>query len=363
MKLRRKLSLMVVGIILAVIMIACGSESTSNEEGNGEANNNSQTDDEVITLKIADYNPPTGFWHKNVVEPFTEEVTERTNGRVEFDVYPGGQLGDSSESLDLVRKGTADLSVIVTSFFESNMPLSSVVSVPGVVESHGTTTLALNDILFEEDSLLMENDYLNNDIYPMIVMTLPENNIFVKGDPVRKPEDLKGLDMRSSSSANAQAFEDLGAVSVNIPTTEAYHSIDTGVVDGTAVPFTAVESFRLDEVVDTGSNVSFGSIIGTLVMGSEVWESLPEDIQDIFNEVREELTPIINQAYVDETARILEEFKAENEYVELTEEEQEEWASYWEEFQDLWVESSKANRDLPYDDLINQLKEKSEEYE
>lgn len=344
-------------IILVFIMAACSSESN----GKGDDSKKPDSEQGIITLKLADYNPTTGFWHKNIVEPFIEMVTERTNNRVQFDTYPGGQLGGSAESLDLVRKGTVDMSVLVTSFFESNMPLSTVMGVPGVVDSHDTATKALNEILFEGNSELLEIDYLSNDIIPMLIFVLPENNLFTKGTPIRTPEDLKGLKMRSSSTAITKVYEDLGSISINLPTTEAYHSLDTGVVEGVAMPFTAIESFGLNEVVDSGSNISFGSNVGTLVMKNEVWEKLPEDIRDIIIEVREELIPIVNQAYIDETARILNEFKKENEFIELTAEEQKEWNNYWEEFLQTWVEESKASKDLPYDDLIKQIKEKSKE--
>ena len=51
---------------------------------------------------------------KNVVEPFTNAVKERTNGEITFKIYSGGSLAGAKETLASVESGTVDAGFVVS---------------------------------------------------------------------------------------------------------------------------------------------------------------------------------------------------------------------------------------------------------
>ena len=66
---------------------------------------------ETVTLKVATYFAGTSPIYTAVTEPWMKRVTELTDGNVQFDYYPGEQLGKAADLLNLTRDRVTDISV------------------------------------------------------------------------------------------------------------------------------------------------------------------------------------------------------------------------------------------------------------
>src|SRR5690625_7690768 len=86
------------GLIGAVslMLAACGN---GGEEGgeNGESNSG-EGSGETVTLQLGHALSP-GTPASDQIDQVAENVSEKTEGRVEFDVYPDSQLGSETEML------------------------------------------------------------------------------------------------------------------------------------------------------------------------------------------------------------------------------------------------------------------------
>ena len=85
-------------------------------------------------------------------------------------------------------------------------------------------------------------------------------------------------------------MESLGGAPVGMSQPETYEALSKGVVDATLCPIETLKGWKQGEVI---SFVTDSTCIGYttamfVVMNNKKWESLPADIQQIFNEVNKE---------------------------------------------------------------------------
>ena len=95
---------------------------------------------------------------------------------------------------------------------------------------------------------------------------------------VRTPEDLRGLKMRVAGTISAEAMEALGATPVQIPMTQVYNGLQTGLIDGVISGASVMSDFKLEEVVGsvtTGPNL--GRLTFYTVMNKSVYDGLSDD--------------------------------------------------------------------------------------
>lgn len=210
-------------------------------------------------------------------------VLARTGGQVEIQVTSYAELGISGlDTVRLVGDGTLGMSEIFQGFVAGEVPLSEAFSFWGLYPDNETEFIVQQAILPDMDKVfgeatnggkvLFHNWYAGNDIY-----------VFSK-KPLRTLEDFKGLKIRSIGSTMEDAFKGLGAEPQFITPADVYTALDRGVVDGAASGSTFAFSLKWFEVADyiVGPYRSFP--VDFVLINKDVWEDLPEDIQQILIE-------------------------------------------------------------------------------
>ncbi|MCD7817867.1 MAG: hypothetical protein LUH07_02295, partial [Lachnospiraceae bacterium] len=81
-----------------------------------------------------------------VIKNFCETVTEETNGQIQFECYWGGTMCKSSEELDIVGSGAADMCAIVKLTYAARLPLVQFPS--GTCEGYEGTIGFASEIMF-----------------------------------------------------------------------------------------------------------------------------------------------------------------------------------------------------------------------
>src|SRR5437588_8741592 len=66
---------------------------------------------------------------------------------------------------------------------------------------------------------------------------------------IRKPDDIKGLKIRSAGPTFASMWQQAGASIVSVPSNEVYNALQTGVADATDTSTGSFVSFRIYEQV------------------------------------------------------------------------------------------------------------------
>jgi len=86
-----------------------------------------------------------------------------------------------------------------------------------------------------------------------------------------------------SSRASGEVVTRIGMAPIALPVTDTYEALQRATVDGVALGWTAVESFKLDEVTFYHANASFGTSSGMLFINKKRYEALPEAARKVID--------------------------------------------------------------------------------
>jgi len=127
-----------------------------------------------------------------------------------------------------------------------------------------------------------------NDVKVLVIHAHGPGILAAKRD-VNTLEDMKGMKIRTTGLA-AKMAKYLGAAPVAMPQNAAYEALQKGVVEGTFCPIEVLKGWKQAEVIDyVIETKALGYTTAMfVVMNKQKYESLPADIQRIFDEVGEE---------------------------------------------------------------------------
>ncbi|WP_077215167.1 TRAP transporter substrate-binding protein DctP [Bacillus dakarensis] len=354
MKLFKTINIII--ITLTIALAGCGNNSSqeTTEQASGSA-------DEQITLKLASFFADTTTTYTDFVKPWIERVTERTNGKVQIEYYPSEQLGKAGDLLGLTADNVADISMLPTIYYPSEMPINNALqNMPGVAESGYQSTLGFWDLI-QENPEILEKEFLANGVRPLGVLNSPPYEIWTMDREIRVPSDLKGLKIKTAGGMSSEFFEFVGAVPVTVPYPEMYEAVERGVVDALSIDGKPLISTGVKDLLTHGVLPHYGTSLQALIINEKVWQGLPDDVKEVMIQAGQEVTEEIGKVENEVAKTFIEEFRANKTIVELTPEEEQEWKSTAEEFQKKWIAENETE-DFKISEYLEQYKKSLEKF-
>ena len=222
---------------------------------------------------------------------FADQVNEKLAGKVRVEVFPNSQLYNDNKVMEAMRLASGNTGLMAAPSMSKFVKFSKklqVFDIPFLFND-------INDVHKLVDSPIVEGMVAPLEKKGIKALGFWDNGMKVfsiKGDKPLKvsPDDFKGKKFRIQSSEVHEAMiQALGGTPQKLPFKEVYTALGQGVVDGQENAWSNVYSKKFFEVQDyiTVSNHSYLGYL--LVVSSEFWNSLPDDI-------RKELSVIIKDA-------------------------------------------------------------------
>jgi len=273
----------------------------------------------AIQLSYADLFPPTHI-QAIMSDTWAKEVEKRTNGKVKITMFHGGVLLKGPQIYDGVTKGIADMGMSVLGYSRGRFPAMEAIDLPMGYPSGKVATAVINAFykLYKPKGLSDTK---------VLYLHAHGPGLLHSKKLVNKLEDLKGLKIRAYGF-NAKVVSALGAVPVAMPQNQVYEALQKGVADATFSPMEVLKGFKQAEVIKyTILCDKIGYTAGFfVVMNLKKWNSLPKDVQKVFEEVSEEWIAKRGEAWdsSDEEGRKFT-LSRGNELIPLSEEENLRW--------------------------------------
>ena len=237
---------------------------------------------EPVTLVYAEVNPLEGTIVGSIAKFFKEKVEELSGGEIIIDIQASGVLGTEAQILDgiMMDAGTVDISRISAFALSSyGCKKATLLSLPFVFENRAHFWNFANSELAAE--FLNEPQTIGLPLRGIAYGEEGFRHFFFKTDlPVAGIEDLKDLKIRVSEDPVMTGMVNaLGAQPANIPFTELYGALQTGVVVGAEQPIANYRSNAFPEVANT--LLLDGHTLGAiqLVITDMGWAKLTEQQQ------------------------------------------------------------------------------------
>ena len=161
---------------------------------------------------------------------FSAKLKELSKGTMLVDQFPGAQLGQEPQLLQLVKAGDLDFAVVSSANTSTISPQAGVMSLHFLFRSEEHNIKSLGDEkVFEAVRDMI--DGTTQGIHAIALGTQGFRHMYGKKE-VRKPEDMKGMKVRVQATATEDLmFPAYSAQTVHMPFGSVYTSLQTGVMD------------------------------------------------------------------------------------------------------------------------------------
>ena len=274
---------------------------------------------ETFKFSYSIFFPPTHIQCKTA-QTWADEIEKRSQGRVKIALHPGGALTKPPQCYEGVVNGISDLGMSCFAYTAGRFPLLEGLDLPAGYPNGGTATRLANELIQKYQPKEIQDTHL-------LYVHAHGPGILAAKKPIKSLDELKGLKVRTTGSSG-NIIKALGGASVGMPQSEAYESLQKGVVDATLCPLETLKGWKQGEVI---THVTDSSVVGYttamfVTMNKQAWDKLPADLQKVFTDVSREWIPKHGAAWdqADADARAyLQELKRE--IVPLSAEEQARW--------------------------------------
>ncbi|WP_077212143.1 TRAP transporter substrate-binding protein [Bacillus dakarensis] len=333
----KKLPVFAFCMLLALLMLsAC---SGGGEQAASGGNDSEASEDKTFKLRMNSTVPQSVEGSPTFIgqEKFAELVKERTNGRIEIEIFYSNQLAGQAESLDALARGTIDLQYQSPIAWADKIPESNWASMPYAWKSEEHLFHLIRET---ELGKLYEEALVEYGVKPLHYIPVAAAG-YLSTSPIAKPEDLEGLVVNSLGLAN-EYYKATGSGIASIPFNDYYEGLLRGTVDAVVFPYYSMETMKLSEVtkyITVPGQISPG--LSMIAISQKAWDKLPSDLQNILMEVALEIEKETIPASKAFTERGIEYGREQGvEVIETTEESYQEFAeigrqTYWKKLAEI----------------------------
>jgi TRAP-type C4-dicarboxylate transport system substrate-binding protein len=228
-----------------------------------------------------------GDFRDRLCRRFGAELTKRTSGALEVQVYPNSSLMKTVAQFSAVRKGALDMSLYPISYAGGEYPELNIGLMPGLVSSYKQgAAWKTSDVGKKFTSFLAEKGVI------IVSWVWQAGGVASRSASIVNPEDAKGLKIRGGSREMDMVLQAAGASTLSIPSNEIYAAMQTGACDAAITSSTSLISFRLEEIsksLTTGRGKSYWFMLEPLIMSKQIFDALPKDQQAVIMTLGAEL--------------------------------------------------------------------------
>jgi tripartite ATP-independent transporter DctP family solute receptor len=207
-------------------------------------------------------------------------IAAETNGRLQIQAFPNGQLGNAAETLSQLRSGSLQFLTSSFGILSSVVPSAGLPTLGFVFDGYEKLWPAIDGEL--GTFVAREAEKRGELVVLKGVHDIGFRHVTSNRRFMLEPKDLKGFKIRTPPSPFLTSlFSALGAAPTPIPFGDLYTSLQTGTVDGQENPLTIVDSFKFYEVQKFCTLTSHTWDGWVPVANRRAWEKLPDDIRQI----------------------------------------------------------------------------------
>lgn len=273
-------------VLLVGCLAACGEEEAT--ETTQAASTTAVPPAEAKVLRMAVVwpvgDPVTDNFQKNLVDKFNAAQSQ-----YKIEMHAAGSLIALPDSFEALRTQGVEIAGWPTAVFGSIVPEFMLAELPFAVNSIEADAEynALMTPIY--DKVLTEKHNMKT----VVNFTCQGLDIIAK-EPVKSLDDWKGLLCQTISPVTAKVVELLGGAGVAMDFSEGYQALQKGVIEATLQSGSMVIMFKLNEVAKNITRCYLTPASIGAWINLDVYNSMPDDIKAIFDQVGKEAQAAIN---------------------------------------------------------------------
>jgi len=252
-----------------------------------------------------------GDAHTEAMKVFKEEVERLSAGKITVDLYVAGQIYTQEGELAACREGTLDMAYYGANWLAEFIPYVSMFAAVYTFSGYEHMTKVMNG---EIGKGVFEEVAQTIGVRPLAAFYLGtrELNVVEKVGPVRTPEDMKGVKLRTPASP---AWIALGKALGGNPTPmsfgEVYMGLKTGAIEGQDNPLPTDKNAKFYEV--TKYIILTDHVVNSVwpTINEKKWQSLSDIDKLVIRMAIEKAREFCDETNLKAEAELLDFFRAQ----------------------------------------------------
>jgi len=233
---------------------------------------------------------------------FKQLAEQRTNGRVQVQVFAGSSLYGPEDELEALQLGAVQM-VVASLRNLSALGLSDfdALELPYLFDSYE----ALHRVTDGPVGAALLGKLTNSGVLGLAFWDIGFKQL-TANRPVRSPAQARGLSIRTTYSRISDLeVRVLGATPQPIASTDLRDALATGAVDGTELVPQVIDAGQLDDVQKYMTLSNHGYLGSVLVANRRFWQRLPASVRAALESAARDATAFANEAARNEEVRAL----------------------------------------------------------
>lgn len=276
-KQNQRLSKWMIAALIATVLIfvvGCGTSNNAQTGKKGE-----------FVIKVASPSAPDDSCVKAYYK-FKELVEAKSNGRIEVQVFPNGQLGDQKNYISQMQAGNIQAGEVSSPLLAPLSGQFAVFDLPYIAKDMDHEIRVIQSGLGEKMNKDLE---AKSGLKIVSWLVRSPRSVYSSKGPITTADDFKGLKIRvMQSPIMVNTMELLGAQAVAISANERYMALQTKVVDAAENSVPLIITQKEYEVTKFVSLTEHFITPNLMVMDAKFFNKLPADLQKIVTDAGKE---------------------------------------------------------------------------
>jgi tripartite ATP-independent transporter DctP family solute receptor len=222
------------------------------------------------------------------------EIERETGGRIAFRLYPSGQLGSETDTVNLARFGVLDIARVYLGAVNNAFPATQPLALPYIFRDEGHMRRVCDGEIGRDILATFEQ----RDLIGLAFYDSGMRSIYNARRPIHTPSDMRGLKVRvPRSDIFMQMLDAMGANATPIPFGEVFTGLQTHLIDAAENNWATFQSTRQYEVARYWSQTDHCCAPEALLMSKTRFDALAASDRELFLAKARESVAVMRQLW------------------------------------------------------------------
>ncbi len=231
--------------------------------------------DGAVLMRYTAHVPNSHGLYAKCFIPWRDIVTRETGGRIRWEHYVDGLLHGALDGFKAVATGVTDYTHAYATYQPGSFHLTHGLQLPFLFQNSGVAALVSEELYPE----YLKGEYERMGVYLAHCDSTTAYDIMSK-TPIRIPEQMRGLKVRSTGGLMADILRQVGAIPVVLAAAETYTAFQRGILDAVAVSAPDMAAYRLYETGKFYLRIRLTHTVIQYCLNPRTFDGLPQDLRE-----------------------------------------------------------------------------------
>lgn len=208
----------------------------------------------------------------------SDEVFQRTDGKIKIKVISGGALGGERDTVELAMNGDLDIASAANSVLTNWIPEMSILDQAYLWENANQAHAAIDGKVGD----LVQREAQKLGLHVIGYMESGFRDVFSK-KPIDSIDKFRGVKIRTMQNQyHIAAFKSFGAMPTSLGFNEQFTALQQGTIDACENGVNGCWANGFYEVTKNITNSKHAFVYIVICMSDKAWNMIPDDLKDDF---------------------------------------------------------------------------------